>query len=62
MKLYRLNVTAHGEPSAIFALAEDVDSLLQALEYQGDRNRRCWSLQPPRAFYDNARTTPKIRS
>ncbi len=34
MKLYRLNVTAHGEPSAIFALAEDVDSLLHALEYQ----------------------------
>ena len=42
MKLYRLNVTAHGEPSAIFALAEDVDSLLHALEYQdhGMRMRR----------------------
>ena len=34
MKLYRLNVTADGEPSAIFALAEDVDSLLHTLEYQ----------------------------
>ena len=34
MKLYRLNVTANGEPSAIFALAEDVDSLLHTLEYQ----------------------------
>jgi len=34
MKPYRLNVTAHGEPSAIFALAEDVNSLLHALEYQ----------------------------
>ena len=26
MKLYRLNVTADGKPSAIFALAEDVDN------------------------------------
>jgi hypothetical protein len=34
MKLYRLNVAAEGEPSVIFALVEDVDSLLQALEYQ----------------------------
>jgi hypothetical protein len=34
MKLYRLNVTADGEPTAIFVLAEDVDSLLQALEAQ----------------------------
>ncbi len=34
MKLYRLNVTANGEPMAIFALAEDVDSLLHALEYE----------------------------
>jgi hypothetical protein len=34
MKMYRLNVTAHGEPSAIFALVEDVDSLLQALEHR----------------------------
>ena len=31
MKLYRLNVTADGKPSAIFALAEDVDSLLHTL-------------------------------
>jgi hypothetical protein len=34
MKLYRLNVTADGEPSALFALAEDVDSLLHTLEYE----------------------------
>ena len=34
MKLYRLNVTADGEPSAIFALAEDVEILLHALEHQ----------------------------
>ncbi|KLK91685.1 hypothetical protein AA309_18755 [Microvirga vignae] len=34
MKLYRLNVTADGEPTAIFAIAEDVDSLLHALEYE----------------------------
>lgn len=34
MKLYRLNVTADGEPTAIFALAQDVDSLLHALEYE----------------------------
>jgi hypothetical protein len=35
MKLYRLNVTADGEPSAIFAMAEDADSLLHAMEYEG---------------------------
>jgi hypothetical protein len=34
MKLYRLNVTTNGEPSAVFAIAEDVDSLLHALEDQ----------------------------
>jgi hypothetical protein len=39
MKLYRLNVTADGEPSAIFALAEDVESLLHMLEYQATARR-----------------------
>jgi hypothetical protein len=59
MKLYRLSVTAHGEPSAIFALAEDVDSLLHALEYQDHRDADEESLLP---YYDEDKKPRLIRS
>ena len=59
MKLYRLNVTAHGEPSAIFALAEDVDSLLHALEYQDHGDADEESLLP---YYDGDKKPRVIRS
>jgi hypothetical protein len=49
MKLYRLNVTANGEPSVIFAMAEDVESLLHALEYQDHGEADEESLLP---FFD----------
>jgi len=58
MKLYRLNVTANGEPSAIFALAEDVDSLLHTLEYQ-DGEAEEESLLP---YYDGEKKPRVIRS
>jgi hypothetical protein len=53
MKLYRLNVTADGEPSAIFAMAEDVDSLLHVLEYQDQGDVDEESLLP---YYDGGRS------
>ncbi|WP_457093107.1 hypothetical protein [Microvirga sp. P5_D2] len=59
MKLYRLNVTADGEPSAIFTLAEDVDSLLQALEYQDHGEADEESLLP---YYDGEKKPRVIRS
>ncbi len=59
MKLYRINVTADGEPSAIFALAEDVDSLLHALEYQDHRDADEESLLP---YYDGDKKPRVIRS
>ena len=59
MKMYRLNVTAHGEPSAIFAIAEDVDSLLQALEYQDHGEADEESLLP---YYDGEKKLRVIRS
>jgi hypothetical protein len=59
MKLYRLNVTAGEEPTAIFALAQDVDSLLRALEYEdhGEGDER--SLLP---YYDGEKKPRVIRS
>ncbi|KLK91329.1 hypothetical protein AA309_20990 [Microvirga vignae] len=59
MKLYRLNVTADGEPTAIFALAKDVDSLLHTLEYedQGDADEE--SLLP---YFDGDKKPRMIRS
>ena len=59
MKLYRINVTADGEPSAIFALAEDVDSVLHALEYQDHRDADEESLLP---YYDGDKKPRVIRS
>ena len=59
MKLYRLNVTANGEPSAIFALAEDVDSLLHTLEYQDHGEAEEESLLP---YYDGEKKPRVIRS
>jgi hypothetical protein len=59
MKLYRLNVTANGEPSAIFALAEDVDSLLHTLEYQDHGEAEEESLLP---YYDGEKKPRAVRS
>jgi hypothetical protein len=59
MKLYRLNVTADGEPSAIFALAEDVESLLHMLEYQDHGEADEESLLP---YYDGDKKPRLIRS
>jgi hypothetical protein len=59
MKLYRLNVTADGEPSAIFAMAEDVESLLHVLEYQdhGEADEESLLL-----YYDGEKKPRVIRS
>ena len=59
MKLYRLNVTANGEPSAIFAIAEDVDSLFHALEDQDHGEADEESLL---AYYDGDKKPRVIRS
>jgi hypothetical protein len=59
MKLYRLNVTADGEPSAIFAMAEDVESLLHVLEYQDRGEADEESLLP---YYDGEKKPRVIRS
>jgi hypothetical protein len=59
MKLYRLNVTADGEPSVIFALAEDVDRLLHALEYQDHGDVDEESLLP---YFDGEKKPRLIRS
>jgi hypothetical protein len=59
MKLYRLNVTVDGEPSAIFALAEDVDSLLHALEYQDHGEADEESLLP---YFDGEKKPRVVRS
>jgi hypothetical protein len=59
MKLYRLNVTTNGEPSAIFALAEGVDSLLHTLEYQDHGEAEEESLLP---YYDGEKKPRVIRS
>jgi hypothetical protein len=59
MKLYRLNVTADGEPSAIFAMAEDVESLLHVLEYQDHGEADEESLLP---YYDGEKKPRVIRS
>jgi hypothetical protein len=59
MKLYRLNVTADGEPSAIFALAENVDSLLHALEYEDHGEADEESLLP---YFDGEKKPRVVRS
>jgi hypothetical protein len=59
MKLYRLNVTADGEPTAIFVLAEDVDSLLHALESQDHGEADEESLLP---YFDGEKKLRVIRS
>jgi hypothetical protein len=59
MKLYRLNVTANGEPTAIFVLAEDVDSLLHALEYEDHGEADEESLLP---YYDGDKKPRVIKS
>ncbi|MPR11628.1 hypothetical protein [Microvirga tunisiensis] len=59
MKLYRLNVTADGEPSAIFAMAEDVDSLLHAMEYEDHGEADEESLLP---YFDGEKKPRLIRS
>jgi hypothetical protein len=59
MKLYRLNVTADEEPSAIFAMAEDVESLLHVLEYQDHGEADEESLLP---YYDGEKKPRVIRS
>lgn len=59
MKLYRLNVTADGEPSALFALAEDVDSLLHTLEYQDHGEADEESLLP---YFDGEKKPRVMRS
>jgi hypothetical protein len=59
MKLYRLNVTADGEPTAIFVLAEDVDSLLHALESQDHGEADEESLLP---YFDGEKKPRVIRS
>jgi hypothetical protein len=59
MKLYRLNVTADGEPSVIFAMAEDVESLLHALEYQDHGEADEESLL---AYFDGEKKPRVIRS
>ena len=59
MKLYCLNVTADGEPSAIFAMAEDVDSLLHAMEYVDHGEADEESLLP---YFDGEKKPRLIRS
>jgi hypothetical protein len=59
MKLYRLNVTADEKPTAIFALANDVDSLLQALEYEHHGEADEESLLP---YFDGDKKPRVIRS
>ena len=59
MKLYRLNVTANGESTAIFVLAEDVDSLLHALEYEDHGEADEESLL---SYYDRDKKPRVIRS
>jgi hypothetical protein len=59
MKLYRLNVTADEKPTAIFALAQDVDSLLQALEYEDHGEADEESLLP---YFDGDKKPRVIRS
>ena len=59
MKLYRLNVTADGKPSAIFALAEDVDSLLHTLEYEDHGEADEESLLP---YFDGEKKPRVIRT
>jgi hypothetical protein len=59
MKLYCLNVTADGEPSVIFALAEDVESLLHALEYQDHGEADEESLLP---YFDGEKKPRVVRS
>jgi hypothetical protein len=59
MKLYRVNVTADGEPTAIFVIAEDVDSLLHALEYQDHGEADEESLL---AYFDGEKKPRVIRS
>jgi hypothetical protein len=59
MKLYRLNVTADEKPMAIFALANDVDSLLQALEYEDHGEADEESLLP---YFDGDKKPRVIRS
>ncbi len=59
MKLYRLNVTAVEKPTAIFALANDVDSLLQALEYEDHGEADEESLLP---YFDGDKKPRVIRS
>jgi hypothetical protein len=59
MKLYRLNVTADGEPTTIFVLAEDVDSLLHALESQDHGEADEESLLP---YFDGEKKPRVIRS
>jgi hypothetical protein len=59
MKLYRLNVTANGESTAIFVLAEDVDSLLHALEYEDHGEADEESLL---SYYDRDKEPRVIRS
>ena len=59
MKLYRLNITADGEPSAIFAMAEDVDSLLHAMEYEDHGEADEESLLP---YFDGEKKPRLIRS
>jgi hypothetical protein len=59
MKLYLLNVTADGEPTAIFVLAEDVDSLLHVLESQDHGEADEESLLP---YFDGEKKPRVIRS
>jgi hypothetical protein len=59
MKLYRLNVTADGEPSSIFAMAEDADSLLHAMEYEDHGEADEESLLP---YFDGEKKPRLIRS
>jgi hypothetical protein len=59
MKLYRLNVTADEKPTAIFALANDVDGLLQALEYEDHGEADEESLLP---YFDGDKKPRVIRS
>jgi hypothetical protein len=59
MKLYRLNVKADGEPTATSVIAEDVDSLLHALEYQDHGEADEESLL---AYFDGEKKPRVIRS
>ena len=59
MKLYHRNITADGEPSAIFAIAEDVDSLPHTLEYQDHGEADEESLLP---YFDGEKKPQVVRS